>query len=53
MSNKDLRDVDFPIRWDSNTLESFIPDFTSYVGYDVPLSARIKNLGAPRFVLNK
>lgn len=30
-----------------------MPDFTSYVGYDLPLSARVKNLGAPRFIFNK
>lgn len=53
MSNKDLEDVEFPIHWDSTTLENFIPDFTSQVGYDVPLSARIKNLGAPRFIFDK
>jgi hypothetical protein len=34
-------------------LEEFIPEFTDYVGYDVPLSARLKNLGAPRFIYNK
>lgn len=53
MSNKDLEEVEFPIHWDSTTLENFIPDFTSHVGYDVPLSARIKNLGAPRFIFDK
>jgi hypothetical protein len=53
MSYKDLKEVEFPLHWDSTTLENFVPDFTSYVGYDVPLSARIKNFGAPRFVFDK
>lgn len=53
MSNEDLRKVKFPIHWDSSTLESFVPDFTSYAGYDTPLSAKIKNYGAPRFIFNR
>ena len=48
-----LKKVQFPIRWDSTTLEQFIPDLTDYIGYDVPLSARMRNIGAPRFIYNK
>lgn len=45
--------VNFPIHWDSTNLENFVPDLTSYIGFDVPLSARFKNLGAPRFIFTK
>jgi len=48
-----LNSIKFPIHWDSTTLEQFIPDLTDYIGYDVPLSARMKNIGAPRFIYNK
>lgn len=43
----------FPIHWDSSNLEDFLPELTDYIGYDVPLSARFKNIGAPRFIFNK
>lgn len=43
----------FPIHWDSTSLEDFIPELTDYIGYDVPLSARFRNIGAPRFIFNK
>lgn len=43
----------FPVHWDSSSLEAFVPGLTDLVGYDVPLSARFKNIGAPRFVFNK
>jgi len=34
-------------------MEAFMPGITENVGYDVPLSARFKNIGAPRFIFNK
>jgi len=48
-----FRKTHFPIPWDSTTLEDFIPDITDFIGYDVPLSARFKNVGAPRFIFNR
>ena len=45
--------IEFPIHWDTTTLEAFMPGLTDYVGYDIPLSARFKNVGAPRFIFNK
>lgn len=48
-----LVSIKFPIHWDSTTLEQFIPDLTDYIGYDVPLSARFRNMGAPRFIFSR
>lgn len=53
LTNEFLESVDFPIRWDSTNLENAVPDLTDYIGYDVPLSARIRNMGAPRFIFNR
>lgn len=53
VSYADLNRINFPIHWDSTNLENFIPDLTDYIGFDVPLSARFKNVGAPRFVFNR
>jgi hypothetical protein len=30
-----------------------VPDLTSYTEYDLPMSARFKNIGAPRFIYNE
>lgn len=49
----DLVRINFPIRWDSTNLDNFIPDLTDYIGFDVPLSMRFKNVGAPRFIFNR
>lgn len=42
----------FPIAFTSTQLEGAIPDLCDFIGYDVPLSGRFKNVGAPRFVFN-
>jgi len=42
----------FPIAFTSTQLEGAIPDLCDFIGYDVPLSGRFKNAGAPRFVFN-
>lgn len=34
-------------------MEGAVPDLTVYTDYDLPLSAKFMNLGAPRFIYNK
>lgn len=53
IANSIFNKIRFPIHWDSTNLEDFIPELTDYIGYDVPLSARFLNIGAPRFIFNK
>ena len=53
ISHKSIVENKFPIEWTSSQLEGAIPDLCEYVGYDMPLSARFKNLGAPVFGLHK
>lgn len=48
-----MKNNSFPIDWTSSQLEGAIPELCEYVGYDMPLSSRFKNLGAPIFTLNK
>ena len=48
-----MKNNSFPIDWTSSQLEGAIPELCEFVGYDMPLSPRFKNLGAPIFTLNK
>lgn len=48
-----MKNNSFPIDWTSSQLEGAIPELCEFVGYDMPLSSRFKNLGAPIFTLNK
>mmetsp|Transcript_16121 Transcript_16121/g.27257 ORF Transcript_16121/g.27257 Transcript_16121/m.27257 type:complete len:140 (+) Transcript_16121:857-1276(+) len=46
-------DNDYPIVFDSTQMEGAVPDLASFIGYDVPLSMRIKNKGAPQFTFDE
>lgn len=50
VSYEKMVEINFPIEWTSTQLEGAVPDLCNSIGYDVPLSARFKNLGAPKFV---
>jgi len=43
----------FPLDFTSTTLEAAVPGLTDIIGFDVPLSARFFNRGAPRFIFTK
>lgn len=48
-----MKEMDFPITWDSETLEGAIPGLCDEIGYDKNLSAKISNHGAPRFLFQE
>jgi hypothetical protein len=43
----------FPLDFTSTTMEAAVPGLTDVIGFDVPLSAKFTNRGAPRFVFTK
>lgn len=43
-------DADFPMPFTTTQMEGAVPDLTEFTDYDLPLSAKFKNVGAPRFV---
>jgi len=43
----------FPIDWTSTQLEGAIPSLCDAIGFDVKLSSRFKNKGAPKFVFKR
>lgn len=43
---------DFPLDFTSTTMEAAVPGLTDVIGFDMPLSARFFNRGAPRFVFS-
>lgn len=43
----------FPLDFTSTTMEAAVPGLTEVIGFDVPLSARFFNRGAPRFIFTK
>lgn len=45
--------VNFPIPFTTTQMDGAVPDLTNYVDFDLPLSAKFSNLGAPRFIFNK
>lgn len=52
-SYQTIVDSGFPIDWTSTELEGALPSLCDNIGYDVPLSAKFMNRGAPRFIFNK
>lgn len=44
--------AEFPIDFTTTQIEGAVPDLTLYTEYDLPMSAKFKNLGAPRFIFN-
>jgi hypothetical protein len=40
----------FPLDFTSTTMEAAVPGLTDVIGFDVPLSARFFNRGAPKFI---
>ena len=53
ISYQQMQDNHFPIDWTSTQLEGAVDGICDAIGYDIPLSARFINEGAPRFVLTK
>ena len=45
--------MDFPLDFSSTTMEAAVPGLTDIIGFDVPLSGRFFNNGAPKFIFNK
>jgi len=43
----------FPLDFTSTTMEAAVPGLTDVIGFDVPMSARFYNRGAPRFIFTK
>jgi len=43
----------FPLDFTSTTLDSAVPGLVDVIGYDVSLSARFFNRGAPRFIFTR
>lgn len=43
-------DNDFPLDFTSTTMEAAVPGLTDIIGFDVPMSAKFTNRGAPRFI---
>ena len=43
----------FPLEMTTNQMEGAIPMFTKYAGYDKEISAKFKNIGAPRFIFDE
>lgn len=43
----------FPLDFTSTTMEAAVPGLTDVIGFDIPLSARFFNHGAPRFIFSK
>jgi len=48
-----FKEYGFPLDFTSTTLDSAVPGLVDLVGYDVELSARFVNRGAPRFLFKK
>lgn len=44
--------TDFPIPFTTTQIDGAVPGLADSAGYDVPMSAVFKNLGAPRFVFD-
>ena len=40
----------FPVDWTTTNLEGAVSGLCEYVGYDKNLSARFRNLGAPKYM---
>lgn len=53
MTYDQIKATGFPIDLTTDQMEGAIPRITDYAGYDVKLSTRFKNLGAPRFYFSK
>lgn len=49
MTYDQIKATGFPMDLTSDQMEGAIPDLTDFAGYDVELSLRFKNIGAPRF----
>ena len=48
-----MKDNSFPIDWTSTQLEGAVPSLCESIGYDVPLSTKFSNEGAPRFIFSQ
>lgn len=48
-----MKDANFPIEWTSTQLEGAVSGLCDAIGFDVPLSVRVMNQGAPRFIFRK
>ena len=48
-----MKKNNFPIDWTSTQLEGAIPGITEAIGYDVPLSCKFVNEGAPKFIYTR
>lgn len=49
MTYDQIKATGFPLDFTTDQMEGAIPGITDYAGYDVELSLRFKNIGAPRF----
>ena len=48
MTYDEIKATGFPLDFTTDQMEGAIPDLTDYAGYDVELSLRLKNIGAPK-----
>jgi hypothetical protein len=53
MTYDQIKATGCPLDFTTDQMEGAIPDITDYVGYDVELSLRFKNIGAPRFIFTE
>ena len=53
VSYSTFAEYNFPLDFTSTVLDSAVPGLVDVVGYDVSLSARFFNRGAPRFIFTK
>lgn len=47
-----FKKADFPIPFTTTQIDGAVPGLADYAGWDLPMSAIFKNVGAPRFVFN-